>query len=102
MKARFFAVALSTFCVSATAFGQQAKLEGYVFDDNDKRVSGVRVIAPGGQAALTDNKQGHFTISFPASIQPGQATRIEVAKSNWVIYQPMLGNCVTQSTERNY
>src|SRR5207247_7768825 len=88
-------------CLSVTAFGQQAKLEGRVFDDKDKSVAAVRITAPGGQPAVTDNK-GHFNISFPTSIQPGQATSIRVAKANWVVYQPMLGNCVTQSLERNY
>jgi len=61
----------------------------------------VRIQAPGGQTAQTDSK-GHFLIAFPSPIQPGQATRIEVAKPGWVIYEPMLGNCVTQSTTRNY
>jgi tetratricopeptide (TPR) repeat protein len=83
------------------SFGQQAKLEGRVLDDRDRPASGVRIITPGGQAAKTDNK-GHFSISFPPSTQPGQATRIEVAKPNWVVLQPMFGNCVTQSAERNY
>ena len=88
-------------CLSATAFGQQAKLEGRVVDERDVRVSSVRIVVPGGQAAATDS-QGHFTIAFPSSVQPGQATRIEVGKPGWVIYEPMLGNCVTQSAERNY
>src|SRR2546427_4410271 len=88
-------------CFSAIAFGQQAKLEGQVLDDKDAPVSRTRLVAAGGQAAVTDDK-GHFRISFPASTQPGQSARIEVVKSNWVIYQPMFGNCVTQSTERNY
>ena len=86
---------------SVPVLGQQAKLEGHVYNDKEARVSDVRVIAPGGQAAVTDS-QGHFTIAFPFSVQPGQATRIEVAKPGWVIYEPMLGNCVTQNSARNY
>jgi tetratricopeptide (TPR) repeat protein len=96
-----FEVALFIFCLSITSFGQQAKLEGHVFDEKDIAISSARIVAAGGQAAVTDHK-GHFIIRFPASIQPGQATRIQVVKSNWVIFQPMFGNCVTQSTERNY
>jgi tetratricopeptide (TPR) repeat protein len=84
-----------------TGVGQHAKLEGRVFDDKDRSVPAVRIIAAGGQAAMTDNK-GHFNLGFPTSMQPGQATSIRVAKPNWVVYQPMFGNCVTQSTERNY
>jgi tetratricopeptide (TPR) repeat protein len=101
MKHRLTLIALIIPWLSSTAFGQQAKLEGHVFDDKDKQVSGVRVVVPGGQAAVTDSK-GHFRISFPVSTQPGQATRIEVVKSNWAVFQPMFGNCVTQSMERNF
>ena len=101
MKLIITTIAIFILCFSTTAFGQQAKLEGRVFDDKGKPASSVRITAPGGQAAVTDNK-GHFIIGFPSSIQPGQAARIEVVKSNWVIYQPMFGDCVTQSTERNY
>lgn len=101
MKPRFFALAFFISCLSSVAYGQQAKLEGHVFDDRDRRIPTVQIGAPGGQAAETDS-QGHFFIAFPASIKPGQATRIEVVKPNWVIYEPMFGNCVTQSSERNY
>jgi tetratricopeptide (TPR) repeat protein len=101
MKLRLIILTLFITNVAATTFGQQAKLEGQVFDDRDRPTLGTRIIAPGGQATVTDNK-GHFNIRFPASILPGQAIRIEVAKPNWVIFQPMFGNCVTQSTERNY
>ncbi|HEX5701854.1 MAG TPA: hypothetical protein VFX97_01390 [Pyrinomonadaceae bacterium] len=101
MKFQTFLVVLFTSCLSATALGQQAKLEGQVFDDKDRAVVGVRIVAAGGQAAVTDSK-GHFKIGFPSAAQPGQATRIKVVKSNWVIFQPMLGNCITQSTERNF
>lgn len=104
MKSNRPIAVLFTICVSATAFGQQAraKLEGMVFNHQNRPVSGVRVVVPGGQAVAADVKNGHFTIRFPDNIQPGQATRIMIAKANWVVYQPMFGNCVTQSTERNY
>lgn len=101
MKLRISLVVFFTFCLSAAAFGQQAKLEGRVLDDKDGPVSGVRIVVAGGQAAMTDEK-GHFLIGFPASIQPGQATSVKVVKPNWVVYEPMFGNCVTQSVERNY
>lgn len=101
MKQRLTNLTLVMFGLAVTAPGQQAKLEGQVFDDRDRTVSGVRITAPGGQAATSDSK-GHFSISFPASIRPGQATRDGVARPSWVIYQPMFGNCVTQSVERNY
>ena len=101
MKARYFAVVFFIIKLSPAAFGQQAKLEGTVADDKGNAVAGVRIIAPGAQARETDAK-GHFTISFLASIQPGQATRIEVNKTGWVIYEPMMGNCVTQSAARNF
>ncbi|HEX5701855.1 MAG TPA: hypothetical protein VFX97_01395 [Pyrinomonadaceae bacterium] len=101
MKFRNSLFVLFISCFSATALGQQAKLEGQVFDDKNRAVVGVRIVAAGGQSAVTDRK-GHFKIGFPISAQPGQATRIQVVKSNWVVFQPMLGNCVTQSAERNY
>jgi tetratricopeptide (TPR) repeat protein len=101
MRLRICLTTIFTFCFSATVFGQHAKLEGRVFDDKDKPVSSVKIMAPGGQAAVTDNK-GHFNIAFPAGSQPGQPARIEVVRLNWVIYQPMFGNCVTQSSANNY
>jgi tetratricopeptide (TPR) repeat protein len=101
MKLRLTNLALFMLVLAVTVLGQQAKLEGLVFDDRDRTVSGVRITALGGQAAASDRK-GHFSISFPTSIRPGQATRIGVDRLNWVIYQPMFGNCVTQSLERNY
>ncbi|HWN09110.1 MAG TPA: tetratricopeptide repeat protein [Pyrinomonadaceae bacterium] len=87
--------------LSTSLFGQQAKLEGRVFNHRNTPVGGARVVSPNGQSGTTDNR-GHFTISFSSSVQPGQATRIVIAKANWVIYQPMFGNCVTQNVERNY
>lgn len=101
MKFRIHLITLFTCCSSAAAFGQPAKLEGRIFDDKGGVAQAIRIIAAGGQAATTDNK-GHFRINFPASVQPGQAIRIEVVKRNWVIYQPMFGKSVTQSLDRNY
>jgi tetratricopeptide (TPR) repeat protein len=101
MNAAYFAVVFFILSLSSAAFGQQSKLEGMVTDDKGNAVVGVRIIAPGGQARETDAK-GHFAIPFPASVQPGQATRIEVVKPGWVIYEPMMGACVTQSAARNF
>ncbi len=94
--------AIFILCSSVIAVGQ-AKLEGLVYrvsNDTNKAVSGLRIMAPGGQATHTDSK-GHFLINFPASIQPGQATRVIVSKPQWVIYQPLFGECTTQSIELN-
>jgi tetratricopeptide (TPR) repeat protein len=101
MKARFSAAICFIAALAPLAFAQQAKLEGIVSDDKGNRVAAVNIIAPGGQANVTDAK-GHFTIAFPAPVQPGQATRLEVGKPGWVIFEPLLGNCVTQSTARNF
>jgi tetratricopeptide (TPR) repeat protein len=101
MKRILVAVAFLVLGLSSAALGQQAKLEGYVFDDRDNRVSVARIVAPGGQAAQTDS-QGHFSVAFPPSVRPGQATHIDVVKQDWVVHEPLLGNCVTQSSERNY
>src|SRR6201989_1208509 len=101
MRTKALTITIFIFCLPIITLGQQAKLEGQVLDDKGRPVSGTKIIAPGGQAAVTDNK-GHFSIRFTTSIQPGQATRIEIIKSNWVIYQPMFGECVTQSLARNY
>lgn len=90
-----------TFCLASTTLGQQAKLEGHVFDERNVPVSALRVIVPGGQAATTDSR-GHFTIAFPPSVEAGQATRISIDKSGWVVYEPMLGTCVTQRAARNF
>ena len=101
MKPGFLTAVLFIIGLTSSAYGQQAKLEGHVYTHMNVPVSGVRVVAPGGQAAVTSTK-GHFLIAFHSPIQPGQATRIEVARAGWVIYEPMLGNCATQSTARNY
>jgi hypothetical protein len=48
-----------SFCLPAVAFGQQARLEGNVYEIANGRetsVAGVRVIAPGGQSQETDSK----------------------------------------------
>jgi len=95
---------LFSFCLSAVAFGQQARLEGNVYEIANGReipVAGVRVIAPGGQSQDTDSK-GHFVIDFPKSVQPGQATRIEVSRSGWLVRDPFFGECATQNAARNY
>jgi tetratricopeptide (TPR) repeat protein len=101
MKISFMIPTMLIFGLASTAFGQQAKLEGYVFNDLGRRVSAVRVVAPGGQPKTTDSS-GHFVIDFPSSMEPGQPTRITVAKPGWVVYEPVLGNCTTQSSGRNY
>jgi hypothetical protein len=103
MKLNSPIIVLFIVSLSGTVFGQpaSAKLEGKVVDNKSQTIAGVRIVAPGGQAAVTDSK-GQFTISFPASVQPGQPTRIKVIKTNWVIYHPMFGNCVTLNTALNY
>jgi hypothetical protein len=56
MKINFTAITatiLFSFCLSAFAFGQQARLEGNVYEIADGKeipVAGVRVIVPGGQS----------------------------------------------------
>jgi tetratricopeptide (TPR) repeat protein len=102
MKLRLTILTLFIFSLATTAFGQRAKIEGYVSTDKGVRVAGVRiVVTPGGQAGTTDNK-GHFAISLPDDIKPGQAARISVERVGWVIFNPMFGNCDTKSAERNY
>ena len=101
MKTSFLTAVLFILGLTTSAFAQQAKLEGHVYTHTNAAVAGVRIVAPGGQAAVTSTK-GRFLIAFASPIQPGQATRIEMAKPGWVIYEPMLGNCVTQSAARNY
>jgi hypothetical protein len=101
MKVRYFAVVFFILILSAATFGQQAKLEGTVTDDKGNAVAGVRIISPGAQARETDSK-GHFKIPFLSQIQPGQATRIEVDRPGWVIFEPMMGVYVTQSVARNF
>src|SRR5262245_48044245 len=98
------ATMLFSFCLSAVAVGQQARLEGNVYEIADGReipVAGVRVIAPGGQSKETDSK-GHFVIDFPSSIQSGQAARIEVNRPGWLVRDPLFGECATQNTARNF
>lgn len=102
MKFNLSLVALLFSCLWATAFGQQAKVEGYVVDNNENRIPSVRiVVTPGGLSGTTDNK-GHFVISLPDNIQSGQVARITVQKTGWVIFNPMFGYCETQSAARNY
>src|SRR5262249_7567100 len=86
-------------------FGQQARLEGHVYEIvNTKEipVAGIRVIALGGQSKETDSKTGHFVIDFPNSIQPGQATRIEISRAGWVVRDPLFGECTAQNPARNF
>lgn len=88
-------------CLLATALAQQAKLEGQVVNDKGRPVAGIRVNAAGAPPAVTDAR-GHFRINFPASMQPGQAVRIQVAKPGWIVYQPLFGDCVAQSAQANH
>ena len=102
MRTRIATITFICLCLSSAAFGQSAVLKGMVVDDKEKPVSNVRIIAPDGQADETDSK-GQFTIAFPATVQPGQLTRIELRdKPGWAIYEPLLGNCTTQSVARNF
>jgi tetratricopeptide (TPR) repeat protein len=102
MKIGCLIALLFTSFFSPPAVGQQAKLEGHVLNYEKNPVRKVRITAPGGQAAETDSK-GHFIITFPLTVLPGQATRVEVPPaSGWIVYEPMMGNWVTQSSARNY
>jgi tetratricopeptide (TPR) repeat protein len=104
MKARYFAVLLFILGLSPAAFGQQAKLEGHVYEivnAKQRPVVGVRVIAPSGQSKETDSK-GHFVIDFPNPILPGQAMRIEVSRPGWVVRDPLFGDCTTINPARNF
>jgi hypothetical protein len=88
--------------LSTTAFGQPAKIEGHVRNHKEKLVAPVRiVVTPGGQAGRTDSK-GHFVIHLPDNIGPGQAARIRVEKTGWVVFNPMFGECETKSVKINY
>jgi len=98
------AIMFFSFCLSAVVFGQRARLEGNVYEIANGRevpVAGVRVIAPGGQSKETDSK-GHFVIDFQNSVQPGQATRIEVNRPGWLVRDPLFGECATQNSARNF
>jgi tetratricopeptide (TPR) repeat protein len=104
MKINSAAIAIFSLCLSITALGQPAKLEGHVYEIvNTKEipVAGIRVIAPGSQSKETDSK-GHFVIDFPKSVQPGQAARIEVNRPGWLVRDPLFGKCATQNTARNF
>jgi len=85
-------------CLSPSVFGQRAKLEGKVVDDRNRVVPNVRIIVAAGQSASTDSR-GHFSITFPDSVRPGRATRIQVARPNWVVYQPTSGKCDIQDAD---
>jgi len=102
MRTSIAAIAFVLLCLSPAVFGQSAILKGKVVDDKENPVSNVRILTPDGQADATDSK-GQFAIAFPSTVQPGQATRIELRdKPGWVIYEPLLGTCVTQSAARNF
>ncbi len=98
MRPRLTILALFILSLTTNALAQQAKLEGHVFNSNGRPVSGVRVVVPGGQATTTDSK-GHFLINFPSSTISGQSTRVEV--TNWHVFDPMFGECWTQSVARS-
>src|SRR5262245_11577640 len=104
MKTNFAAIAILSFSLAITAFGQQAKLEGHVYEivsGQETPVAGVRVVSPGGQSKETDSK-GHFVIDFPNTIQPGQATRIEVNRTGWLVRDPLFGECTTKNLSLNF
>lgn len=85
MKSRIPLLALFIPCLAATVFGQQAQIQGYVSNNRGQRVASVRIVTvPGGHAGTTDSR-GHFIISLPDNIEPGQAARIQVKGANWVI-----------------
>ena len=99
MKLNIPLITLLILSSSGAAFGQQAMLRGRIVYGDGSPASGVRVIAPGGEAVSTDSG-GHFTISFPDSIKPGQAVRIQV--TNWKVFDPMFGECWSQLKGRSY
>src|SRR5688572_7809176 len=104
MKINSAAIAIFSLCLSITALGQPAKLEGHVYEivnTKETPVAGIRVIAPGGQSKETDSN-GHFVIDFPKSVQPGQAARIDVNRPGWLVRDPLFGKCATQNHARNF
>jgi tetratricopeptide (TPR) repeat protein len=101
MKHQIMLLVMCMLGLSTMALGQQAKLEGQVFDDRDKPVSGVRIIVPGAQSTVTDGK-GHFNIGFPDTAQPGQAIRLEVNRPGWLVLDPLSGKYVTQKRGLNF
>src|SRR5262245_58555336 len=107
MKINFTAITtimFFSFCLSAVAFGRQARLEGNVYEivnSKEPPVAEVRVVSPGGQSKETDSK-GHFVIDFPKSVRPGQATRIEVSRTGWLVRDPLFGECTTKNATRNF
>src|SRR5262245_3632144 len=99
MKINFAAIVIISLCLTITALGQQARLEGHVYEivnTKETPVAGVRIISPGGQSRETDSR-GHFVIDFPNSVQAGQATRIEVSRAGWVVRDPLFGECTTKN-----
>lgn len=102
MKLVLTFLALFILSSSVTSFAQNAKVEGHIIDESGRSVTGVRVKALfGSEATVSDNK-GHFVIFFPASVRPGRATRIEVEKMGWVIYEPFGGNCTVQDSTSHF
>jgi tetratricopeptide (TPR) repeat protein len=104
MKINYAAIAIFSLCLTITAVGQQARLEGHLYEivnAKETPVAGVRIISPGGQSKETDSK-GHFVIDFPSSVQPGQATRIEVSRAGWLVRDPLFGECTTKTPARNF
>ncbi|HEX5701856.1 MAG TPA: hypothetical protein VFX97_01400 [Pyrinomonadaceae bacterium] len=101
MKLHLSMLTLFVFSLAVSALGQQAKIEGHVHNQKERRVPSVRiVVTPGGQAGRTDSK-GHFIIHLPDNIRPGQAARIRVARAGWVVFNPMFGHCDTKSVTLN-
>src|SRR5262249_42184540 len=104
MRFRFPLVALFSLSLTMSVLGQQAKLEGKVYEIANAKellVKGVRIVAAGGQSQETDS-QGHFVIDFPNSVKPGQAARLEVSQPGWLVSDPIFGECTTKDPERNF
>ncbi|MCI0665858.1 MAG: hypothetical protein L0220_32785 [Acidobacteria bacterium] len=104
MRFRFPLVALFSLNLAIPVLGQQAKLEGKVYEIVNAKeipVRGVRVVSAGGQSQETDSK-GHFVIAFPNSVKPGQAARIEVSRPWWLVSDPIFGECTTKDPTRNF
>ena len=103
MKINYTAIVVFSLYLAAPALGQQAVLEGHVYEIVSSKkvpVQGLRVIGPGGQSAETDVK-GHFVINFPDSIKPGQAGLLRVNRPGWLVRDPLFGECTTKDPKRN-
>jgi tetratricopeptide (TPR) repeat protein len=100
MTHRFLILVLLSLCLYTTSIAQQSKVQGYLYNDQEKPEGRVRIRALPSEGVTTANN-GRFRIDFQ-TLGPGEGVTLVVERPNWVVYDPILGRTTTQKPIRRY